>query len=463
MQAQAGDLSVAAPSLTVFSTDESSAPLHPPELPSGRPLDLGRAELRAVCPAHLRAARSMGHASSLSFSLSVGERLIGVVVCAHRTPRRLPYRLRQSLEAFAGQVAAQLHSISEIDRLASAAELLETRSRLVEQFASTGDLAEALFRSAATVLDLVPAAGAALHLEGVTSTIGDAPDGATISSVVEQVRVRRSRLPLATDRLATEHPHLAGLLPAVAGLLIVPIDGGRGHLMWFRRALTQAEDRIGDRPQAALGPLVAPRASSSPWRGAASGQVQPWQGLDEAAVQFSRDLDVAILRSRHSDLARFGFHDALTGLPNRRLLIDRIEHALAHRSRGATVALLFVDITSLKAINDSLGHDGGDDVLIQAAERLRSVTRESDTVARLAGDEFVVLAGTTTRGAAPRIAERVVAALRTPFTVSGRRLAVISSVGAAEAEEGDRAADLMRRAAAAMYRARRSGEGPSAD
>jgi diguanylate cyclase (GGDEF)-like protein len=84
-------------------------------------------------------------------------------------------------------------------------------------------------------------------------------------------------------------------------------------------------------------------------------------------------------------------------------------------------------------------------------------------VARLAGDEFVVLAGSTTRGAASRIAERVVAVLRGPFTVSGRPLAVNSSVGAAEAEEGDSVADLMRRAAAAMYRARRSGEGSSAD
>jgi two-component system, chemotaxis family, sensor kinase Cph1 len=445
MQAQAGDLSFAKPSCMIFSTDAPSSPLHPPEVPSsGQPLDLGRAELRAVCPAHLQVARSMGHVSSLSFTLSVGERLIGMVVCAHRTPRRLPYRVRRSLEAFAAQVAAQLNSISEVDRLASAAQLLETRSRLVEQFGSTGDLVQALFRGAATVLDLVPAAAAALHLDGVTSTIGDAPDGAAVSRVVEQLRARGSRLPIVSDRLVTEHPHLAGLLPAVAGVLIVPIDGGRGYLMWFRPAVAETADRSGARSHA-------------------SGQAQPWQGLEEAAVQFSRDLDGAILRSRHSDLARFGFHDGLTGLPNRRLLIERIEQALAGRSRGGTVALLFVDITSLKAINESLGHDGGDDVLIQAAERLRSVTRASDTVARLAGDEFVVLAAGASRGSAPRIAERVLAALRAPFTVAGRPRGVTVSVGAAEAEDQDTAAELMRRAAAAMYRARRSGEYASAD
>jgi diguanylate cyclase (GGDEF)-like protein len=150
-------------------------------------------------------------------------------------------------------------------------------------------------------------------------------------------------------------------------------------------------------------------------------------------------------------------------MPNRRLLIDRIEHALAGRSRGVSVALLFIDINSFKAINDSLGHDRGDDVLIQAAERLRSVTRESDTVARLAGDEFVILASSANRAAASRIAERVLAALRPPFTVAGRRLTVTSSIGVAEAEPEDTAVDLMRRAAAAMYRAKRSGTNKSAD
>lgn len=432
MQALAENVSLAKPSHTIFSTDEPSSSLHPPEVPSsGEPFDLGGAELRAASPQHRQLARSMGHASTLSFSLSVGDKPIGLVVCGHGTPRRLPYKLRRSLEMFAGQVAAQLDSIGEIDRLTRAAELLQTRSRLVEQLGSTGDLAQALLRGATTVLDLVPSAAAAIHVDGVTSTLGDAPDLDGISRVVEDLGAGATPLPIVSHSLMTEHPHLAQLLPGVAGLLVVPIDDGGGYLMWFRAAVTGTDGWPGD--------------------------ALPWQGRDEAAVQFSRDLDAAVLRSRHSDLARFGFHDGLTGLPNRRLLIDRIEHALAGRSRGGTVALLFVDINSLKAINDSLGHDRGDDVLIQTAERLRSVTRDSDTVARLAGDEFVILAGSTARGSASRIAERVVAALRAPFTVGGRSVAVSSSVGAAEAEDQDTAADLMRRAATAMYRVKRSG------
>jgi diguanylate cyclase (GGDEF)-like protein len=192
-------------------------------------------------------------------------------------------------------------------------------------------------------------------------------------------------------------------------------------------------------------------------------RAQPWEGLDERAARFGRDLDSAILRTLHTDLAHFGFHDALTGLSNRRLLVDRIEHALSGPGRGAGAALLLIDIVSFKAVNAALGHDGGDEVLIQAAERLRSVTRDSDTVARLRGDEFVILAPGADGAAATRIAERVLAALRPPFSVAGRPLAVTFAIGVAEAEADDTAADLMRRADAVMHRAKHSGRNRSLD
>lgn len=326
-----------------------------------------------------------------------------------------------------------------------AAELLQARTTLVEQFNSTGSLARALLHGPVTVLDLVPARAAALHLEGVTSTIGDAPEVARIEQVVEHLRTERRRLPIASASLATEHPKLAELLPAVAGLLIVPIDGARGCLAWFRPEV-EAVERHDDRSGSSRSPSTFPSARS---RGV-SGRAAPWEGLDEAAAQFGRDLDGAILRNLHSDLAHFGFHDALTGLSNRRLLMERIEHALAGPTRGAGIALLLIDINSFTAINGSLGHDRGDEVLMQAAERLRSVTRDSDTVARLDGDEFVILAGGADRFAASRIATRVLTALERPFTLAGRPLRVTASIGGTEAEAEDTAAGMLRRARTAV-------------
>lgn len=306
------------------------------------------------------------------------------------------------------------------------AEALRARTALVEQFNSTGDLARALLHESVTVLDLVPARAAALHLDGVTSTIGDAPDVARIDQVVEHLRVRRLRLPFASDALAIEHPPLADLLPAVAGLLIVPIDGARGLLAWFRPEL-EAPEQHGTRTGAA-----------------------PWEGLDAVAAQFSRDIDGAILRNLHSDLAQFGFHDALTGLSNARLLMDRIGHALAGPGRGVGTALLLVDINAFTALNRSLGHGRGDELLIQAAERLRSVTRDSDTVARLAGNAFVILASGADRVVASRIAERVLAALERPFTLAGSPVKLTASIGGTEVEAEDTAADMMQRAHTAV-------------
>lgn len=440
MTGYAGDFSLATSSRTIVSTDEPGAPIRPPWVPSsGALLDLERAELRTVPARTLEVARRLGHASSLSFPLLVENRPVGVIVCAHREPRRLPYTLRQSLAVLAGEVAAQLASISEIERLTHATELAETRSRLLEQFRSTDDLAQALFREPTTVLDLVPAIAAALHIDGVTSTIGNAPDTAGLSRVVERLRADRTPLPVVIDALETEHPHLARLLPSVGGLLIVPVDGDRGYLVWFRPSVREAGDGLGD-------------------------PVRSWQGLADAAVQLSRELDAAIAGSRHWDLARFGFHDGLTGLPNRRLLINRIEHALAGRSRGASIALLHIGVDSLHAVIDAHGHDRGDEVLVQTAERLRSVTRVTDLVARLPGDEFVVLAGSINAGSSARIAVRVLEALHRPFTVAGWSLTVTFSVGAAEADDHDTADDLMRRAAAAArYWAKQPGSDPVAD
>lgn len=127
------------------------------------------------------------------------------------------------------------------------------------------------------------------------------------------------------------------------------------------------------------------------------------------------------------------------------------------------MALLFIDLDSFKTINDTLGHDQGDAVLTQVAERLLSVTRAAGTVARLGGDEFVVLCENANRQAAVQVAERLLVALRPPLTVGGHRLPVTASIGVATARDGDTASDLIRRADASMYQAKRSGKNPAAD
>ena len=153
-------------------------------------------------------------------------------------------------------------------------------------------------------------------------------------------------------------------------------------------------------------------------------------------------------------------HDALTGLPNRALLHDRLEQALAQaRRHDHRVAVMFLDLDRFKAINDSLGHEVGDELLREVAHRLRGVVRAADTVGRLGGDEFVVvLHEVADAAAAAHVAEKIVAAFAAPVRVGPHELRASTSVGIAlYPDDGDAAHDLVRRADAAMYRAKHGG------
>ncbi len=158
-------------------------------------------------------------------------------------------------------------------------------------------------------------------------------------------------------------------------------------------------------------------------------------------------------------LAHQALHDELTGLANRHLLLDRLEQALNRaKRRGRRLALMFLDLDRFKTINDTLGHDVGDQLLRQFAERLRLLVRPEDTVARFGGDEFVVLVEhVIDEQEATQIADRLEAAMNEPFQISGQDLAVTASVGIVIGEGDDQPASLLRNADIAMYRAKELG------
>jgi diguanylate cyclase (GGDEF)-like protein len=168
---------------------------------------------------------------------------------------------------------------------------------------------------------------------------------------------------------------------------------------------------------------------------------------------------------RAAELARMAFHDTLTGLPNRALLLDRLEQALLRGSRHSRpVAVLFVDLDNFKLVNDSLGHEAGDLLLQQVGERLRAAMRAEDTLARFGGDEFVVLLEEPADAAeALGVADRLAGALRTPVELEGRPMVVEASIGVALSGPGrERPADLLRDADLALYRAKTAGKARSA-
>ena len=156
------------------------------------------------------------------------------------------------------------------------------------------------------------------------------------------------------------------------------------------------------------------------------------------------------------------YHDALTGLPNRWLLVDRLTQAIAYaRREGAHVALLLLDLDRFKLVNETLGHTVGDELLRLVADRLHEGLREGDTLARPGGDEFaVVLAGVETPAEAERMAERLMRSLDTPLRVEGRDLHLSATLGMALfPHHGHDPETLLKNAEAAMYAAKQEGDG----
>lgn len=205
--------------------------------------------------------------------------------------------------------------------------------------------------------------------------------------------------------------------------------------------------------------------------------VQPWDPQEVAAARLLADVAVSYLvmahdrdeaRAARRDVEHRALHDQLTGLPNRSMLFDRMAHAVAASARnGRAVAVAFVDLDGFKGVNDTLGHATGDVVLVEVARRLAATARASDTLARLAGDEFVLLCEDVPdepelRARAVRaLTERLGRAFGEPLRVGATSLPLRASIGVVVTRPGSEATaeELLHAADSAMYEAKAHGPG----
>jgi len=207
-----------------------------------------------------------------------------------------------------------------------------------------------------------------------------------------------------------------------------------------------------------LGALDLYRSTPGPLDAAEMGAAQTLADVAAAYLinaQSRTDLRESSEKSRDTAL-----HDPLTGLPNRLLLLERLEHAvLRGRRSGATAAILFADLDRFKQVNDLYGHSVGDELLVAVGERLRSVVRPGDTLARMSGDEFVVLCDDINGQAhADSIATRIGAAVAAPFALSIGEVVMTASVGIAFSGPTEQLSEqLLQDADTAMYQAKRKG------
>jgi diguanylate cyclase (GGDEF)-like protein/PAS domain S-box-containing protein/excisionase family DNA binding protein len=232
-----------------------------------------------------------------------------------------------------------------------------------------------------------------------------------------------------------------------------------GGLRVLRDALIPPEWQAHDVAAATMTAIDGPRAGSSGYLITLHGAPREFdhdelEFLDAVAqvvaARFAR-------RRLEEEIRHHAMHDSLTGLPNRTLLLDRTRHALRRGvRRQSMVAMLYIDLDRFKAINDSLGHEGGDEVLVAVAGRLRHTLRAGDTLARLGADEFAVLSEdiVNERDAVVGV-ERLIESLREPIVLNGRQVTVSASIGICLSRSTDLDAEaLLRDADVAMYRAK---------
>lgn len=184
----------------------------------------------------------------------------------------------------------------------------------------------------------------------------------------------------------------------------------------------------------------------------------------ELLIRIRNMLEVRLLHEAARDhgktLASLALTDPLTGLANRRLLVDRLSMGMVQARRERThMALLYLDLDGFKNVNNTMGHPAGDAMLKMVAGRLQSTIREQDTVARLGGDEFVIVLGQAGADEAAQVAEKVIESVSRPYEIEGQPARVTVSVGIGLYPfHGDDAETLMKRADLALYEAKRSGK-----
>jgi diguanylate cyclase (GGDEF)-like protein len=436
-----------------------------------RPLNLSLSSLRSVSPFHLAYLQNMGVRATLTISLVRGNSLWGMLACHHLTPRRIDAQQRAACRLLGQVFSLQLVAHESEEHQAYRAGLTQIEAQIIARMSAAPSLAPGLVANPMLALTMTAADGLVARIDGQTVQVGAVPSSEMVAALINELRIQESPDPLICDDLPHRYPEFAPVAELASGVLAMSLSGiYDDFVIWLRGERIHSLTWAGN-PDKPIVTTPAPRASAeepgqlnpgrsfAAWAQEVRGLSRPWLPAEVDTARLLAESIPSLLLTRARDhLAHLALHDPLTGLPNRALLFNHTVQALARKRRGGgDVALLYIDLDRFKLVNDSLGHSAGDTLLGQAAERLRGVTRVTDTVARIGGDEFVVLCDGVTRSQADHLADRIVAAFNEVFDLDGHEATVTTSVGIAFAEEAATPASLLRDADTAMYRAKKSG------
>jgi diguanylate cyclase (GGDEF)-like protein len=438
-----------------------------------RPVNLSLSSLRSVSPFHIAYLQNMGVRASMTISLIRGTALWGMLACHHQSPKRIDAQQRAACRVLGQVFSLQLVAQENAERQEYRAELAQIEAHVVAHMSGAASPALGLIAMPDSALAITAADGLVARIDGQTVQAGAVPPAEALTALVDILRLQELPDALITDDLPHRYPELAAFAEQACGVVAMSLSGVYDDfVVWFRgeriQNLTWAENpdktaasAPAARPAAERPDELNPVRSFEAWAQEVRGRSQPWLQAEIDTAQLLAESIPALLLARARDhLAYLALHDPLTGLPNRAQLFNHTVQALARLQRHESqVAVLYIDLDRFKLVNDSLGHGAGDMLLVQASQRLLGVTRLTDTVARIGGDEFVVLCEGVTYRQGEQLGDRIVSAFEKVFDLDGEAATVTASVGIAFAEPRATPASLLRDADTAMYRAKKSGRG----
>jgi diguanylate cyclase (GGDEF)-like protein len=426
-------------------------------------LDMSFCSLRGISPLQIEYFGSIGVRASFSVSLLLDDTLWGLICCHHMTPRLLCAEMRGLCDMIGQFVSVLLMRVVELETLAGRMGRYGQIITLRDSIVATESIIEGLCRTPDVILDLASAGGALIRFDGETRLLGETPPLGACEAILDSVLQKDVTAITACSDLGTPGGIAEQFAAEASGVLVMPmIDHPGDVIAWFRpelaRTVTWAGDQIKALDRGRDSARLSPRASFAAWTEVQRGRSLAWSAIDvQVAADLRRAIARAMLWQAEKQLADLSTVDPLTGLANRRAIQAELDRWRL-REGETEAALLFIDLDRFKSVNDVLGHEAGDQCLVDVAMRLRHLAPAGSIAGRFDGDEFVLFWPGAGREQARTLAEALVEESKRRMNWQGRSYFSSVSVGVAcgTTSHLDR---MMRQADAAMYAAKRRGGG----
>jgi diguanylate cyclase (GGDEF)-like protein len=458
--------------------------LLPRILPGGALLDQSHCMLRGPSEVHLAYLHNMGVRATLTVSIICDDKLWGLIACHNRAPKTPPHQVRESLRQICellGEITnMRIESLLSMDAMTYRLALDHLLHEFHQALIQGSDVASVLDAWSPRLLEAFRTTNFGVRIGRLAYFVGRAGQHRSASTVLDEIGARLhcdTETPHVHlwDALRESAPGTLVSLPEAAGLMLAQrSDQGLifacmcrpEHLHEVRWGGKPVKEDVMALPDGTV--RLSPRRSFAEWQQLVRGHAIPWTQVEGDALQnllrILSDVEKLHLNRRLQQTLHWrAHHDHLTGLHNRQAMEDEVTHLL--KEGPCQWAMMLLDLDHFKNINDTYGHEVGDQILQQLALRLQAVTRESDLLSRLGGDEFLVLLSIPQPAAANSLlaSERLHEAIAPPFVVGEQQLRLGISVGIAiPPQHGNTLSELLRHADLALYQAKSRGRSRSA-